>query len=132
MAITHLFAGIPTADFTTALSWYERFLQRPPNGFPTAGEAVWQLADGRLLYLVADATRAGNALVTLIVENLHEWIARLARHGIAHREIEAMTSGARKTTIIDPDATESRLDRRPRLARLRVSSGCLASASQRR
>jgi hypothetical protein len=62
VAITYLFAGIPTADFTTACSWYERFLQRPPDGFPTAGEAVWQLADGRLLYLVADATRAGNAL----------------------------------------------------------------------
>ena len=113
MAITHLFAGIPTADFTTAPSWYERFLQRPPDGFPTAGEAVWQLADGRLLYLVADATRAGNALVTLIVENLDKWIARPARDGIPHRAIEAMTGGARITTIIDPDGNRITIGQTP-------------------
>lgn len=51
-AITHLFAGIPTADFDRRLSWYECFLQRPPDRLPTASEAVWRLADGGLLYLV--------------------------------------------------------------------------------
>jgi predicted enzyme related to lactoylglutathione lyase len=113
LAVTHLFAGIPTADFELALSWYERFLQRSPNGFPTAGEAVWHLADAGLLYLVADDERAGHALVTLIVEDLDAWTARLKRDGMAHGEIEALTGGVRKTTILDPDGNSITLGQTP-------------------
>jgi glyoxylase I family protein len=102
-SVTHLFAGVPTANFELALSWYERFLERSPDRFPRAGEAVWQLAHGGLVYLVADARRAGNALLTLIVSDLDGWIARLERVGISHGEIEVLTGGVRKTTIVDPD-----------------------------
>jgi len=101
--ITHLFAGVPTADFQPAVSWYERFLDRPPDRFPHELEAVWQLADGGLLYLVADAGRAGNALVTLIVADLDAWITRLDNAGISPRETEDLAGGVRKTTILDPD-----------------------------
>ena len=101
--ITHLFAGVPTADFQPALSWYERFLDRPPDRFPHEREAVWQLADGGLLYLVADAARAGNALVTLIVADLDAWISRLDNARISPGEPEDLAGGARKSTFLDPD-----------------------------
>jgi hypothetical protein len=89
------------------------FLPRSPNGFPTACEAVWHLADAGLLYLVADDERAGNALVTRIVEDLDAWIARLKRDGIAHGEIEDLTDGVRKTTILDPDGNSIILGQTP-------------------
>jgi hypothetical protein len=53
--ITHVFAGIPTGDFEIALGWYERLLGRPPDRYPHHTEAVWQLADTGLIYLVADS-----------------------------------------------------------------------------
>jgi hypothetical protein len=56
-----------------------------------------------LLVLVADAERAGNALVTLIVEDLDAWIARLTRDGVTHGDVEVLPGGVRKTTILDPD-----------------------------
>jgi len=38
-----LFAGIPVADYTAALKWYERLLGSPPTFFPHDKEAVWSL-----------------------------------------------------------------------------------------
>ena len=103
MPITHLFAGIPTADFDSALAWWERLLGRPPDRFPTEDEAVWQVADAGLIYLVADAERAGNALVTLIVDDLEEHVCDLAERGIGLAEIETLPGVVRKTRITDPD-----------------------------
>jgi hypothetical protein len=55
-----VFAGIPTADFTSALPWYERFLGEPPDRFAKEDEAVWQLADTRLIYLVGQPLVSGD------------------------------------------------------------------------
>jgi hypothetical protein len=82
LPITHVFAGIPTADFESALPWYERFLGHPPDRFPRAGEAVWQLTETGLVYLVADPERAGHTLITLIVDDLDERLDELAGRGI--------------------------------------------------
>ncbi|HEY6396399.1 MAG TPA: VOC family protein [Solirubrobacteraceae bacterium] len=113
MAITYLFAGVPTADFALALSWYERFLRQSPDRYPKPGEAVWQLTDAGLLYLVADGERAGNALVTLIVDDLDRWIARLAGDGIAHGDVDVLSGGVRKTTVLDPDGNNISLGQVP-------------------
>jgi hypothetical protein len=43
MSVTHVFAGIPVADFDAALPWYERFAARPPDLVPHSREAAWQL-----------------------------------------------------------------------------------------
>jgi hypothetical protein len=59
--MTHVFAGIPTANYSSAVRWYERFLGRPPDRFPKDEEAVWQLTDTGLVYLVGDADRLGRA-----------------------------------------------------------------------
>ena len=103
MLITHVFAGIPTADFQSAVAWYERFFGRAPSRFPTEGEAVWQLSDTGLVYLVADEARAGHALVTLIVDDLDEWMRGLERRGIPPGETETLSSAVRRTSNVDPD-----------------------------
>lgn len=102
MSITHVFAGIPTADFTRALAWYEDFFGRAPDRFAREDEAVWQLADTGLVYRVADDARAGRALVALIVDDLQQRIAELARRGIETDAIDTV-SGMLRTKLTDPD-----------------------------
>jgi catechol 2,3-dioxygenase-like lactoylglutathione lyase family enzyme len=103
MLATHLFAGVPVADLDRALAWYERLLGRPPDRRPHAREAVWQLLDGGLIYLVADSGRAGHALVTVIVEDLEATAGELRERGLAPGAIESLASGARKLELADPD-----------------------------
>jgi hypothetical protein len=70
LPIKQVFAGVPVADLGPALAWYERLLGRPADSAPNENEAVWHVADGASVYVVADADRAGNALLTLIVDGL--------------------------------------------------------------
>lgn len=105
-AVSHVFAGIATADFPAALAWYERFFDRPPDRRPHDAEAVWGLADGGLVYVVADAERAGRGLVTLIVADLDAWCARLTRLGLHLGPVERPASGVRKSSVLDLDGNQ--------------------------
>ena len=101
--VTHVFAGMPTADLDVALAWYERFLGRPPDRRPNDCEAVWQLADSGLVYVVADARRAGEALITLIVDDLDAWLSQLAERGVEVGDVKTLPGIARRVAITDPD-----------------------------
>lgn len=103
MRATHVFSGIPTADLASAIAWYERLLGRPPDNRPNEHEAVWQLAESGLIYVVADGARAGNGMLTVIVEDLDDWIAELEGRGISAGAIEAVPGIARRVALIDPD-----------------------------
>jgi catechol 2,3-dioxygenase-like lactoylglutathione lyase family enzyme len=89
-----VFAGLPVSDLEPALAWYERLLGRPPDMRPHAGEAVWQLAEGALIYVVVDPERAGRGLLTLIVDDVDVELEPIARETIA---------AGRKTVFADPD-----------------------------
>jgi len=78
VSVTHLFAGIPVSDYDAAVAWYERLLGRPPDVFPHESEAMWHLGPAGSIYVVADAARAGNSLLTLAVDDLEERVAGLA------------------------------------------------------
>lgn len=103
MAVTHVFAGIPVVNHEAALEWYERLLGRPPDRLPTEDEAVWELSDTGLIYVVGDEERAGSALLTLIVDDLDGWAEAAARRGIAVGEIDTAPGAVRRTVITDPD-----------------------------
>lgn len=100
---SHVFCGVPTADFRSAVAWYERFVGRPPDNVPREDEAVWQLSDSGLIYVVADPERSGNGLLTLIVDDLDAQVAELAGRGIDLAPIETMGGVARRVTVADPD-----------------------------
>jgi catechol 2,3-dioxygenase-like lactoylglutathione lyase family enzyme len=68
--VSVLFGGIPVRDFEAAAQWYERLLGRPPDMRPHDHEAAWKLSDSGWIYVVRDPQRAGNALVTLIGDEL--------------------------------------------------------------
>lgn len=102
----YLFAGIAVSDYPGALAWYEKLLGRPPSFFPHDTEAVWELAEGRLVYVVQRPEHAGHAVHTIIVDDLDALVAGVAGRGLAPRSQETYGNGVRKTTYIDPEGNE--------------------------
>jgi predicted enzyme related to lactoylglutathione lyase len=107
--VNHLFAGVPVADYGAALSWYERLFGRAPDLLPNEIEAAWQLTDRGWVYIVVDSERAGNGLVTILVDDLDERVAEIARQGLAGGEIETLPGLVRRTYVEDPDGNTIQL-----------------------
>jgi predicted enzyme related to lactoylglutathione lyase len=101
-----LFAGIPVRDFTAAVGWYERLFGTSPSSFPHDTEAVWELAEHRLVYVVERPEHAGHAMHTIIVNDLDTVEAGIAGRGLEAAKREAYDNGVRKVTYIDPDGNE--------------------------
>jgi hypothetical protein len=101
-----LFAGIPVADYGTALKWYERLLGSPPTFFPHDTEAVWELAEHRYVYIVQQPEHAGHAMHTLFVDDLDALIAQIADRGLGPAKRETYSNGVRKITYRDTDGNE--------------------------
>jgi predicted enzyme related to lactoylglutathione lyase len=81
---------------------------------PTEGEAVWRLASTASVYVVADRTRAGSALVTLAGDDLDEQLAGIARRGIATGTVETGSGGPRRAVVADPDGNRITFFENPR------------------
>jgi catechol 2,3-dioxygenase-like lactoylglutathione lyase family enzyme len=101
----HLFAGLRVRDFDAALAWYSRLLGEPAF-LPHATEAVWTLAEDRSVYILEDAERPGNGLVTLFVDDLEAHVADAAARGLDPDQRETYANGVRKVTFRDPDGNE--------------------------
>jgi predicted enzyme related to lactoylglutathione lyase len=100
--VTEVFAGMPVDDFETACAWYRIFVGRAPDSTPTTDEAVWRLVGTGWISVVADAARAGSAIVTLAVDDLERHVGFLAMSGIAPDAIETVPGVVRRATIVDP------------------------------
>jgi catechol 2,3-dioxygenase-like lactoylglutathione lyase family enzyme len=74
-----------------------------PDFFPNENEAVWQLAGTGWIYLVGDADRAGQALLTLLVEDLEDLVVEVAERGPAVGAIDTVPGVVRKAVVRDPD-----------------------------
>lgn len=98
-----VFAGIPVRRFQEACSWYERLLGRGPDLRPNDIEAAWKIEDSAWLYVIADADRAGKALLTVIIDNLDAFSADLAGRGLQPDEIEEEPGNYRKAVFHDPE-----------------------------
>ena len=101
-----LFAGLPVSDYERAVSWYERLLGSEPAFFPHATEAVWELAEHQYLYIAELPERAGNALLTVFVDNLDERVGSIGTRGIEPASQETYPNGVRKVVYRDPDGNE--------------------------
>jgi hypothetical protein len=102
-----LFAGIPVADYATALRWYEQLLGSPPAFFPLDTEAVWELAEHRYLYIVQQPEIAGHARHTLFVSDLDVLVAQIAGRGLEPSKRETYSNGVGKFTYRDADGNET-------------------------
>lgn len=103
MAIDVVFAGIPVAELEPAIDWYERFLGSSADMTPNEKERAWRLTDGGWLYVVEDGDRAGNALVTLMVDDLDARIGDLNSRGIETGQVEQLNERTRKLEVDDPE-----------------------------
>lgn len=101
-----LFAGLPVADYSRALGWYEQLLGSPPTFVPHSTEAVWELGTHRYVYVVQLPDRAGRGLVTVFVDDLDGWLAEIAGRGVEPEQRETYDNGVRKVTFRDPDGNE--------------------------
>ena len=110
----YLFAGTPVNDYAAALAWYERLLGSPPSLFPNDTEAVWELAEQRLVFIVQRPEHAGHAMHTIIVDDLDTQLAAIAQRGLEPAKQETYSNGVRKATYIDPDGNEIGFGELPR------------------
>jgi hypothetical protein len=101
-----LFAGIPVREYAAAVAWYERLLGGPPAFLPNDVEAVWELAEHRYVYIVKLPERAGNAELTMFVDDLDSVVDGIAARGIEPAKRETYDNGVRKITYRDPDGSE--------------------------
>jgi catechol 2,3-dioxygenase-like lactoylglutathione lyase family enzyme len=101
-----LFAGIPVTDYDKALSWYETLLGGPPTFIPNDIEAVWDIAEGRSVYIALKPEHAGHGLITLFVDDFDELVGRIAARGLEPAQREQYDNGVRKAVYFDPDGNE--------------------------
>ncbi|HEX8919415.1 MAG TPA: hypothetical protein VF898_12995, partial [Chloroflexota bacterium] len=99
LSITYAFACFLVTDRDRAMTWYERLLGRPPTFIPNDAEAVWQVATTASMYLLADPERAGQGVMTLVVDDLDASVAEIARRGIPTGPIEEIPGAGRKSVI---------------------------------
>jgi hypothetical protein len=97
MRASHVFAGVPVADYEGSRAWYERLLGRPPDLVPHPAEAAWRLSDSGWIYVVEDAERAGRALVTVLVEDLDA----ITRDDLVTGPIETVPGKFRRVVVTD-------------------------------
>jgi len=113
MAVTYVFAGIPVADRDAAAGWYERLVGRPPDLIPNDDEAAWRLTETGWIYVIADATRAGSALNTLLVDDLDAFLAGLAERKVMAGPVKTIGDGVRVTVVTDPDGNRLQVGQPP-------------------
>lgn len=98
-----LFAGIQVTDYAAALAWYERLFGAPPSFFPIDGEAVWELAEHRFLFIELQPEHAGHARHLAFVDDLDALVAQIAERGLAPAQRETLANGVRKAAYRDAD-----------------------------
>lgn len=101
-----LFAGIYVSDYEAATDWYGRLLGRAPSFIPNDSEAVWEVAEHRLIYINLQPEDAGHSVVTLFVDDLDERVAGIAGRGIDPATRETYDNGVRKVLYRDPDGNQ--------------------------
>ena len=103
---TGIFAGIPVDDYGKALDWYRQLLGAEPSFFPNDVEAVWQLAEGRYVYIIQDPDRAGGAVSMIWVDDPAAEVARISERGLEPVDIEKHDS-VWKYVFHDSDGNET-------------------------
>jgi predicted enzyme related to lactoylglutathione lyase len=91
----------------SALAWWERLMGRPADMVPNETEVAWRATgDSGWIYVVRDPARAGNALVTLLVDDLDRLVTAIAERGLAVERIDTVRGVGRKAEFFDPDGNK--------------------------
>jgi catechol 2,3-dioxygenase-like lactoylglutathione lyase family enzyme len=105
MTVQHVFAGIGVSDYARAMTFYEQLFGRSPDVIVNDHESMWQLRSGSWVYVVLDPERAGTALLTVMVDDLDEFLIALGSRGVAAGPIGSPGPDTRSAFVRDPDGT---------------------------
>jgi glyoxylase I family protein len=104
MAIEHVLAVVPVADFVSAHAWYERLFGRPADNLPMEGRLVeWRATETGWVQVTLDPGRAGTGLLNFAVDHLADHLAGIAQRGLEPGPIDTVNKGVQLSTIRDPD-----------------------------
>jgi hypothetical protein len=103
---TDLFAGVGVSDFERAVAWFESLLGEPAAFVATDTEHVWSVAEHGWIYVVLRPERAGQAMVTVFLDDLDRFVESAASRGIEPERQETYENGVRKLIYLDPDGNE--------------------------
>ena len=106
MEIDYGMAGLVVSDRDSAAGWYARLLGRQADMLPNDAEATWRLTDSSSLYLLADHSRAGKGVLTLMVADLDAELALIANRGVEPGPVKDVGTAGRKSVITDPDGNQ--------------------------
>jgi predicted enzyme related to lactoylglutathione lyase len=98
-----LLSGVPVSDFKVSQAWYERFFGRVADVVAHEAEVMWRVSAGGWLYILRDAGRAGNGIVTIGVSDIEAATSALEEQGIAIGPITPEGDSGRKAVAVDPD-----------------------------
>lgn len=102
--LEHAFAGIPVADYPRAIAWYGAlFGRRPDVVVKEDAEAMWRVTPTAWVYVVRDLTRAGKALVTILLSDLDGYLAGIAARGTTSPEIETAPGIFRRAAFVNAE-----------------------------
>jgi predicted enzyme related to lactoylglutathione lyase len=79
MDVAKLYAVVSVADIDRAHDWYSRLFGRKPDVTPMPSDHEWHVGNGGV-QVVADATRAGKSMLTVIVSDLEQTRTALQSH----------------------------------------------------
>jgi catechol 2,3-dioxygenase-like lactoylglutathione lyase family enzyme len=100
------YAGCPVKDYASARAWYERLLGCPPAFLPNEGEAVWQLAEHRYVFIKVLPEHAGHAFNLIFLRDLDGFVAQIAGRGLHPAQRETLSNGVHRVIFRDPDGNE--------------------------
>jgi catechol 2,3-dioxygenase-like lactoylglutathione lyase family enzyme len=103
---TDLFAGVGVTDFDRAVTWFESLLGEPAAFVATETEFVWTVAEHGWIYVELRPERAGQAMLTVFLEDLDSFVESAAGRGIEPDRRETYGNGVRKMVYLDPDGNE--------------------------
>jgi catechol 2,3-dioxygenase-like lactoylglutathione lyase family enzyme len=114
MKLTHAFAGLAVSDYAAAYEWYVRLFGREADMYPHDNEAVWRLTTSSSVYVLGDAERAGNGLLTLATNDLAGFANRLHADGLAFTQ-DAAGDAPEGLTVSDVDGNRIKFFQDPAL-----------------
>ncbi|MDQ2682145.1 MAG: VOC family protein, partial [Chloroflexota bacterium] len=76
------FVGIPVNSVSGSLDWYKRLLGRDPDLIDGEHAAIWDLAEGRTLFIESKPDSIGHLLFTMYFDDLDTVVAGIAERGI--------------------------------------------------
>lgn len=101
-----LFAGVAVSDLSRAVRWFDGLFGEVGSFGPNDTERVWTLADHCHLYAELRPEHAGQAMVTMFVDDFDGFLEAAAGRGIHPQTRETYDNGVRKAIYRDPDGNE--------------------------